>query len=89
MYFHIRYSSRQKIGFIIGTGSFGFADPDPGQRPYGRAITWPQEGEPNDVRTFNSRESAAAWVLRHLDARIVDTADELSTTEPTCLIEEI
>ncbi len=38
---------------------------------------------------FDSREQAVAFVLAHLDARIVDTAAELSTTEPTCWIEEV
>jgi hypothetical protein len=36
---------------------------------------------------FSSREAAVAWVLRYLDARIVDTAADLSFVEPTCFIE--
>lgn len=41
------------------------------------------------ARKFGSREVAVAWVIRYLDARIVSSADQLSTTEPTCFIEEI
>ena len=42
---------------------------------------------PSGISGFASREAAVAWVLRYLDARIVDTAAELSAAEPTCFVE--
>ena len=41
------------------------------------------------AKKFDSREAGVAWVLRYVDATIVSSADQLSTTSPTCFIEEI
>jgi hypothetical protein len=40
------------------------------------------------ARRWDSREAAVAFVLRFIDARIVSSIDQLSTTEPTCFVEE-
>lgn len=40
------------------------------------------------ARKWDSREAAAAFVIRFIDAKIVSSADQLSVTEPTCFIEE-
>jgi len=41
------------------------------------------------AKKFETREAGVAWVLRYVDAKIVSSVDQLSTTEPTCFIEEI
>lgn len=40
-------------------------------------------------RKWDSREAAAAFVIRFIDAKIVSSFDQMSTVEPTCFIEEM
>jgi hypothetical protein len=42
---------------------------------------------PDGISGFPSREAAVAWILRYLDARIVDTGADLSALAPTCFVE--
>jgi hypothetical protein len=47
------------------------------------------ESEEAWARRWDSREAAVAHVMRYIDATIVSSADQLSTTSPTCFIEEL
>ena len=47
------------------------------------------ESEEVWARRWDSREAAVAHVIRYIDASIVSSPGQLSTTEPTCFIEEL
>lgn len=42
-----------------------------------------------EAHKFASREQAAAWVLAYLDAKIVDSIEDLSLLEPSVYIERL
>ena len=38
---------------------------------------------------WTTREAAVAWALRYIDARIVDSAEDLTAGAPTVYIEQV